>query len=382
MSAPDIISTAAAIEDAIEDAAQVPSTDRATAEPSLPLPTGVEEAPTPALPLAVPVLGPVQADVPAGAIEADEDEALDNDSAFGDDVSEASSRTSLSSGIKRYRVENGRRYHAYKEGNYLLPNDETEQDRLDLHHHIFNLVAEGRLFYAPVENPSRVLDAGTGTGIWAIDFADQFPSAHVVGTDLSPIQPGWVPPNLEFEVDDMEDVWRHKPFSFIHLRCLAGSLKDWPHLLEQAYENLEPGGWLEIVDFEMYVRDQRAPDADAPGMPDLSEGKSINMWVRGLHQAAETIGRTFVPLGPWAKNRRQKEIGLYQQQNMLDASSAYGAAHFTRVLEWSSEEFQVLSAGVRNEMKDKTAQLYSNLYVVYGRKPGSGKDELEAEVED
>ncbi|CZT02882.1 related to TAM domain methyltransferase [Rhynchosporium agropyri] len=380
MSAPDIISSAAAIGDAIEDAAQVPSTDTVTAEPSLPLPTGVEEAPAPALPLAVPVLGPVQADVPAGAIEADEDEALDNDSAFGDDVSEASSRTSLSSGIKRYRVENGRRYHAYKEGNYLLPNDETEQDRLDLHHHIFNLVAEGRLFYAPVENPSRVLDAGTGTGIWAIDFADG--NGFVPYTAWLKAHASRVPPKLEFEVDDMEDVWRHKPFSFIHLRCLAGSLKDWSDLLEQAYENLEPGGWLEIVDFEMYVRDQRAPDADAPGIPDLSEGKSINMWVRGLHQAAETIGRTFVPLGPWAKNRRQKEIGLYQQQNMLDASSAYGAAHFTRVLEWSSEEFQVLSAGVRNEMKDKTAQLYSNLYVVYGRKPGSGKNELEVEVED
>lgn len=26
----------------------------------------------------------------------------------------------------------------------------------------------------------RVLDVGTGTGIWAIDFADQNPGAHVV----------------------------------------------------------------------------------------------------------------------------------------------------------------------------------------------------------
>ncbi|KAL2071258.1 hypothetical protein VTL71DRAFT_12493 [Oculimacula yallundae] len=294
-----------------------------------------------------------------------------------------------------YTQQNGRRYHAYKEGNYLLPNDESEQDRLDLHHHIFNLVAEGKLVYAPIENPSRVLDLGTGTGIWAIDFADQYPGSYVLGTDLSPIQPSWVPPNLEFLVDDMEDVWGHKPFSFIHLRCLAGSLKDWPRLLEQAYENLEPGGWFEIVEFQMDIRDQRDPDAEGPGMPNLPDSKSITMWVRGLHQAAEMIGRTFevaehckrwmeevgfervveqrikVPLGPWAKNRRQKEIGLYQQQNMLDASSAYGAAHFTRVLGWSNDEFSILSAGVRNEMKDRSGQLYSNLYVVYGRKPKS-----------
>ena len=29
------------------------------------------------------------------------------------------------------------------------------------------------------------------------DFADSFPNTQVVGTDVSPIQPGWVPPNLK-----------------------------------------------------------------------------------------------------------------------------------------------------------------------------------------
>lgn len=31
---------------------------------------------------------------------------------------------------------------------------------------------KGKLFNAPVENPQKVLDLGTGTGIWAIDFAE------------------------------------------------------------------------------------------------------------------------------------------------------------------------------------------------------------------
>lgn len=30
----------------------------------------------------------------------------------------------------------------------------------------------------------RVLDVGTGTGIWATEFADSFPESTVVGTDL------------------------------------------------------------------------------------------------------------------------------------------------------------------------------------------------------
>ena len=53
-----------------------------------------------------------------------------------------------------------------------MPNDEKEQDRLDLFHHLFLSLLGGRLWTAPLGNPHRVLDVGTGTGIWAIDFAE------------------------------------------------------------------------------------------------------------------------------------------------------------------------------------------------------------------
>ncbi|TVY81903.1 Secondary metabolism regulator [Lachnellula suecica] len=333
-------------------------------------------------------VSPIQAladDQPNDEIEADDNEALERDSAFGDNESIASSRTSLTSGITRYRQENGRRYHAYRDGKYLFPNDEKEQDRLDLFHHVFNLLFGGKLFHAPVDNPQRVLDVGTGTGIWAIDFADQHPSSHVVGCDLSPIQPGWIPPNLEFEVDDIEDTWRHKPFNFIHMRMLGGAIKDWEALIAQAYDNLEPGGWLESVEFEVWVDCQNDGEVEMP--------KMIQQWQSLLTEAGERIGRTFivavhmknwmekagfvdiredvikVPNSPWAKDPRWKEIGAYQQHNMLEAASAYGQAHFTRVLGWSPDEFLVLSAEVRKELKNLKYHLFSNLHIVYGQKP-------------
>jgi hypothetical protein len=84
-----------------------------------------------------------------------------------------SSATSISSSILKFRSENGRTYHSYKEGKYLFTNDAGENGRLDLQHHVFSLTFDGKLFLSPVtQKPGgikRVLDIGTGTGIWAID---------------------------------------------------------------------------------------------------------------------------------------------------------------------------------------------------------------------
>lgn len=52
------------------------------------------------------------------------------------------------------------------------------------------LILESKLHLAPLDKKiQKFLDIGTGTGIWAIDFADEYPSATVIGTDISPIQP-------------------------------------------------------------------------------------------------------------------------------------------------------------------------------------------------
>jgi methylase of polypeptide subunit release factors len=47
---------------------------------------------------------------------------------------------------------------------------------------LFGLTLGGKLFKAPIPKEKqlhRVLDVGTGTGIWAIDFADEHPESEV-----------------------------------------------------------------------------------------------------------------------------------------------------------------------------------------------------------
>jgi len=55
---------------------------------------------------------------------------------------------SLSSSVRDYTFENGRRYHKFREGRYAFPNDEGEQEREDMKHAmIVNLCREvGMLF--------------------------------------------------------------------------------------------------------------------------------------------------------------------------------------------------------------------------------------------
>ncbi len=67
--------------------------------------------------------------------------------------------------------------------------------------------------------------------------ADKYPSAQVIGLDLSPIQSTWIPPNLRFTVDDFEDEWVcGDDFDLVHMRSTISLVKDVPKLLQAIFE--------------------------------------------------------------------------------------------------------------------------------------------------
>jgi hypothetical protein len=126
----------------------------------------------------------------------------------------------------------------------------------------------------------------TGTGIWAVDFADAFPSALVIGTDLSPIQPDLVPTNLRFYVDDVESEWVYPPneaFDFIHARGMGGSISDFDQLYRQAYANMKPGGWIEMQEYEGWI----SSDED----PTLSRAPYTAKWQEVMDEASRKFGK-------------------------------------------------------------------------------------------
>lgn len=68
------------------------------------------------------------------------------------------------------------------------------------------------------------------------EFADEHPSAKVIGTDLSPIQPNFVPSNCEFYVEDFNEEWTFGEgvFDLIHARQLNGCVPNWVEFFTRA----------------------------------------------------------------------------------------------------------------------------------------------------
>lgn len=117
-----------------------------------------------------------------------------------------------------------------------LPIDQRELARMATQHLLCLLALGGKLVTCPTEDAKRVLDLGTGNGDWAIQFADEHPHSTVVGVDMSPVQPLWIPPNCRFEIDDIGQEWSWRSeFNLVFARNLAGCIQDPQTLIYQAY---------------------------------------------------------------------------------------------------------------------------------------------------
>lgn len=214
-----------------------------------------------------------------------------------------------------------------------------------------------------------------------MDFADDYPAAHVIGIDLSPTQPTAVPPNLEFQIMDADEDWDfHARFDLVHSRLMNGfSVRSWPHFYRQAFACMKPGGWVENQEFDLaFVSDDGTMAADG------AVNRWQALWNEGVARFGLT-GRCFplqmkddmeaagfvnvaiqalkVPVGAWAKDKRLKQAGMFLSAGMVQGVSGLSQRVFTNALGWSIEEMELLLAEVRNEWKDRRVHSYCPMWV-------------------
>ncbi|KJZ72065.1 hypothetical protein HIM_08520 [Hirsutella minnesotensis 3608] len=319
------------------------------------------------------------------------DQDDDVDSAIGDTASINSSTASLTDSIYDYRNIHGRTYQNSKTTEYWGPNDERQNNGLDIAHHFITMLTGDRLFEAPITKPlTKVLDVGTGTGIWAIDMADAYPSAEVYGTDISPIQPTWVPPNCLFQIEDAQLQWTWRPanFDFIHIRGLYGSIDDWSKLYSQAFRALTPGGWIENFEFNVTLY------SDAPEVRDDFD-HIFKRWSRVFLEAFDRIGKTAriglpgnmrhlmeqagfidiveksyqVPSGGWSSDARMKHIGIYNLAFLEESLEGFALFMLREIMGWEYVEIQMFVLEMRMAIRNPKLRPYHVVTNVYAQKP-------------
>ncbi|KAF2802747.1 S-adenosyl-L-methionine-dependent methyltransferase [Mytilinidion resinicola] len=299
----------------------------------------------------------------------------------------ASLTETINSQNYQYRYENGRRYHGFDNAAYLLPNDEREQDRLEGQHQMWVMALGGKLHLAPLkQNIGNVLDVASGTGNWAMDFADEYPSAKVVGTDLSPIQPNFrsVPPNCSFIVEDSEGEWIwEERFDFIHSRTLGSTWRDWPGYFQKCYDFLNPGGYLELHEFTFpfHCDDGTATaenpmmqwsiyfnEAAAKGGVDMEQCARLDPLLREAGFVEVTKRRLRLPFTGWSEDPNEKEYGAFYGKAF---DWGVCVALLTRRLGWSRERAEVFLMEARKDAADVGVHAYIPLYIYTARKPVS-----------
>ncbi|KPM43972.1 hypothetical protein AK830_g2642 [Neonectria ditissima] len=320
----------------------------------------------------------VPADVPEG-----ENESNDGDSGLSYNVN--SSTASITSSILEYRTIQGRTYHSDKYNtDYFTPNDEQQAESVDITHHYLTLLLGGKLFLAPIKDDvEQVLDIGTGT-----DFADEFPNAEVTGTDLSPIQPAWVPPNVRFELDDatLSWSWPENTFDFVHIRYLFGAITDWTALFTEAYICTKPGGWVQSCEIDPPIE---SDDGTTEGIASIETWNSLfrgggnklglsftvvedDLQVKAMHEAGFVDVKFVdykVPIGGWPKDPKIREVGHFLKLTMENDLQGYTLMLWHKVLDWSKDEYQIFLMEMRKVLKSRQIHGYMYARYVYGRKP-------------
>ena len=192
-----------------------------------------------------------------------------------------------------------------------------------------------------------------------------------------------IPPNVEFQVDDVEDEWTYsKPFDYIHSRAMNGAVIDWATFFKRAYANLTPGGWFESQEFGLMTCDDSTID-----------GTSLATGLEIIDKGSKVLGRPFIKVwemrhwmeeagfvnvseshyhwasNTWPRDKKLKELGIWNNMNISQGLEGFMMGVGTRALGWQPEEIKVLAAKSLTELNDRRIHAYWPINVLYGQKP-------------
>lgn len=281
----------------------------------------------------------------------------------------------------RFHTVAGRRY--VSDVPYALPKDGGEIQRLDFQHFLLKYGLQAN-FLAPINQPMSILDVGCGTGRWAMEVAQQFPRAKVVGVDMVPTEKftsgyGLVrqPDNYQFVKGNVLEglPFPDGSFTFVHQRLLVAAVpkERWPSVIRELVRVTRVGGWVEVAECG------QAQDDPANPYPQLWDTWIAFCRTRGIDfTIGSTIGdmltqarlqqvqqhEVLFPMGKWGGR-----VGVMSGEDCLAVGRALGVGVVAAGIK-TQEQYDALLAATESQFKQPTGQSILPFYIAYGQKGG------------
>lgn len=259
---------------------------------------------------------------------------------------------------------------------YVLPNDMDEVNRLDFQHYMMRYGLRGN-FAAPIGSPESILDVGSGTGRWAIEMAELFPQAQVVGVDVaSPAEDAATQqartPRYSFVAGNVLEglPFEDAAFSYVHQRYMIGAIpRDaWPRVLGELVRVTRPGGWVEVVEAgtsegggqALHTVDEWVAAVLARRNLDIHLATNLEQFLKDAGLRNVTVHHVKLPLGHYGGRIGQLVEADYfaAVQAMRGPVVALGIA--------SEPDYEATAQAAREEVK--RGKCIFPVYVVYGQR--------------
>lgn len=154
---------------------------------------------------------------------------------------------------------------------------------------------------------------------------------------------------------------------------LFSCFKDPAGVIAKAYDFLNPGGYLEIMDVILPLE----------SVDDSLQDTALGDWCPKLIAGAKVLGKDWTctskfhkymadagfvdiqvvkyqwPTNPWAKAPDQKVLGKWVQQNLLDGVSGMTMAALTRGLKMHPSEVELFLVDVRSDIKNRRVHAFA-----------------------
>ncbi|CAO1628928.1 unnamed protein product [Sympodiomycopsis kandeliae] len=145
----------------------------------------------------------------------------------------------------------------------------SEASRLKVQHTYYRKACRNYLFHpnlyntSTLDNITRVMDVGSGTGIWLNDFNQEISSSiqfHACDVDLSMISPSLRSNCIQHDVlqpfpqrqgSGVESIGQQETYDFVHAKLLIYALdkdRQWAKAVKNMSQLLRPGGILHLTD--------------------------------------------------------------------------------------------------------------------------------------